>query len=76
MEGTTHTTPTWGPERLEQRSTHTGNLQEVPELLLPLLLKADHSLLILIHTAHHVFYLGQQLQCLLLTDHGFTVKDK
>lgn len=56
--------------------THTGDLQEVPELLLSLLLELDHCLLILVHQTHHLFHLGQQLQGLLLTNHSFTVKNK
>lgn len=29
--------------------THTSDLQEIPELLLPLLLKPDDSLLVFVH---------------------------
>lgn len=56
--------------------THTGDLQEVPELLLPLLLQSDHGLLVLVHKAHHLLDFGQQLQCLLLTNHGLTVRNE
>lgn len=56
--------------------THTCDLQEVPELLLPLLLQPHHRLLVLAHQADHLLHLGQQLQGLLLADHGLTVKTK
>lgn len=56
--------------------THTRDLQEVPELLLPFLLQPHHRLLVLAHQADHLLHLGQQLQGLLLADHGLTVKTK